>query len=45
MSEEIADWHRADDTHVNTYKGVMRLTMISSIFLIILLALMATFLV
>ncbi len=45
MSEVISDWQRADDAHLKTYKGVMRLTLISSIFLIILLILMAIFLV
>jgi len=44
MSEIISDWERADDSHLATYKGVMRLTLISSIFLVILLALMAAFL-
>ena len=44
MSEVISDWQRADDGHLNTYKSVMRLTMLSTIGLIVLLILMATFL-
>jgi hypothetical protein len=45
MSEVISDWQRADDAHLNTYKGVMRLTMYSCVGLVILLVLMALFLV
>jgi hypothetical protein len=45
MSEVISDWERADDAHLKTYKGVMRLALISTIFLIVLLILMALFLV
>ncbi|MGY8995462.1 MAG: aa3-type cytochrome c oxidase subunit IV [Alphaproteobacteria bacterium] len=45
MSEVISDWQRADDTHLNTYKGVIRMTTISCVFLVILLSLMAFFLV
>ncbi|MBN36205.1 MAG: hypothetical protein CMM46_15795 [Rhodospirillaceae bacterium] len=44
MSEVISDWQRADDDHLNTYKGVMRLTTLSTIGLIVLLILMAAFL-
>ncbi len=44
MAEIIADWQRADDPHLSTYKRVMRLTLFSTIGTIIVLALMAVFL-
>ena len=41
MAEVIADWQRADSNHLNTYKRVMRLTVLSTVFLAILLVLLA----
>ena len=41
MAEVIADWRRADSNHLNTYKRVMRLTVLSTVFLAILLVLLA----
>ena len=44
MAEVIADWQRADDSHLQTYRGVMRLVVISTIVIVVALALMALFL-
>jgi hypothetical protein len=44
MDHVIAEWQRADDSHLRTYKGVMRLATIATIGIIVLLALMAIFL-
>jgi len=44
MSEVISDWQRADDAHLGTYKGVMRLTVLSTLGIIVVLILMAIFL-
>ncbi|MBC6439731.1 MAG: aa3-type cytochrome c oxidase subunit IV [Rhodospirillales bacterium] len=41
MSEVIPDWERSDDSHLSTYKGVMRLTVVSAIASIVVLILMA----
>ena len=45
MAETIADWQRADEAHLRTYRGVMRLTLVSTVAIAILLALMAATLV
>ncbi len=31
MAETIADWQRADSAHLDTYRGVMRLTLWSCV--------------
>ncbi len=43
MAEVIADWQRADRDHLNTYKRVMRLTVLSMVFLAIVLVSLALF--
>ncbi len=42
MAEVISDWQRADDAHLRTYKGVMRLTVAAAAGIAILLVLMAS---
>ena len=44
MAEVIPDWERSDDSHLGTYKGVMRLRMVSTVAIIVVLILMALFL-
>ncbi len=41
MAEVINDWQRADSDHLNTYKRVMRLAALSTVFLAIVLVLLA----
>ena len=41
MAEVIADWRRADDAHLRTYRGVMRLAAASTAGVAALLVLMA----
>lgn len=38
MAEAIADWQRADSAHLNTYRGVMRLTLWASVTAAVVLA-------
>ena len=45
MEHTPSDWENADRAHLGTYRGFMKLTLYSTIFLIILLLLMALFLV
>lgn len=44
MDHVVADWTRSDEQVLGTYRRFMRMTMVSAIFLIILLSLMALFL-
>lgn len=44
MNHVVSDWTRAADQNLGTYRRFMRMTMVSSAFLIILLILMALFL-
>lgn len=44
MNHVVSDWTRSDDQVLGTYHRFVRLTKVASIFLIILLALMALFL-
>ena len=45
MEHTSADWENADQAHLGTYRRFMKLTAYSTVFLIILLILMALFLV
>ncbi len=45
MEHTPSDWENADQSHLGTYRRFMKLTLYSTIFLIILLILMALFLV
>ena len=44
MAEEVADWKRADEAHLRTYSGVMRMALISVVGTVAVLGLMALFL-
>ena len=45
MEHMRSDWEHADRDHLGTYRRFMKLTLYSTIFLVILLILMALFLV
>lgn len=45
MDHMVWDWERADHQNLGTYKRFMRLTMVSTVALLVLLVLMAAFLV
>lgn len=44
MDHIVADWERSDEQVLSTYRRFVRMTVVSSIFLVILLVLMALFL-